>query len=72
MRTTPLLWLAMCCEEWGLFTAVAERTWSALRASRWARPTALRQWILVQPYVDPGALPAARIRPRRSSLCWKP
>jgi hypothetical protein len=53
MRTTPLLWLALCCEEWGTPRDLAERTWQALQASRWTLPCALRQWVLVQPYVNP-------------------
>jgi hypothetical protein len=53
MLTTPLLWLALCCEEWGTPRPLAERTWASLMASRWTRPVALRQWLLVQPYVNP-------------------
>jgi hypothetical protein len=53
MPTTPLLWLALCCEEWGTPRPLAERTWQSLMASRWTHATALRQWILVQPYVNP-------------------
>jgi hypothetical protein len=53
MPTTPLLWLALCCEEWGTPRPLAERSWQALLASRWTLPTTLRQWVLVQPVVDP-------------------
>ena len=27
MPTTPLLWLALCCEEWGVPRPLAERSW---------------------------------------------
>jgi hypothetical protein len=53
MRTTPLLWLAMCLEEWETSRPLAERSWQGLMASRWTLPRTFRQWILVQPYVDP-------------------
>ena len=58
MATTPLLWLALCCEEWHTPRPLAERTWQALMASRWTDPTALRQWVLVQPVVDHALSPA--------------
>jgi hypothetical protein len=53
VATTPLLWLALCCEEWGTARPLAERTWSALMASRFTTPTALRQWVQAQLYVNP-------------------
>jgi hypothetical protein len=48
----PLLWLAVTCEDAGVPPALAERVWASFAASRWTRPTALRQWLVVQPYVD--------------------
>ena len=52
MRRTPLLWLAVCCEEWCTPRTLAERTWSSLMASTWTQATALRQFVLAQPYVN--------------------
>ena len=52
MKTTPTLWLVMCVEEWGTARGLAERTWTALMASRWTQPTALRQFVLAQPYIN--------------------
>jgi hypothetical protein len=49
---TPLLWLAVCCEEWACSRAVAEQSWQALTASRWSRAHAMRLWFLAQPYVN--------------------
>jgi hypothetical protein len=52
VQQTPLLWLALCCEEWGCPRDLAERSWQTLMTSRWSAATALRQWVLAQPFVD--------------------
>jgi hypothetical protein len=54
VHATPLLWLALCCEEWGTPRGLAQDTWRSVTASREEKPCAFRQWVLVQPYVDVG------------------
>jgi hypothetical protein len=52
VQATPALWLVLWCEELGCPRELAERSWQSLMTSRWSAATALRQWVLAQPYVN--------------------